>query len=187
MNNLMKIPDGLPIPNDDGLCNHLQGIKIPDVTLLSTSGENINLNRLDNKWIVLYCYPLTGIPNKSLPDGWDQIPGARGCTPQALTFKSNIERFEAINATVFGLSTQTSRYQNELKNRLNLSFELLSDYKLEFSKALKLPFLDIEYLDTPLIKRLTLVLNKGVIKKVFYPIFPPTENADEVLAWLNGN
>lgn len=186
-NDLMRLPEGLPVPKDDGFCNHLQDLTLPALSLPSTSGIDVNLSSVEAKWLVIYCYPLTGNPCKALPKNWDQIAGARGCTPQALTFNANIKNFDRLSAKVFGLSTQPTDYQRELKQRLNLEFDFLSDDKFNFVRTLNLPTFNAEGQDTPLIKRLTLIVKNGVIKKVFYPIFPPTENADEVLLWLKSN
>ncbi len=134
---------------------------------------------------VVYCYPRTGRPGENLPLGWDEIPGARGCTPQSCAFRDHHEELRSLGARVFGLSTQSTEYQREAAERLHLPFELLSDESLSFGRALGLPVFEAE--GTTLIKRLTLIVNEGRIGKVFYPVFPPAENANEVIAWLFRN
>ena len=131
---------------------------------------------------VVYCYPMTGRPDRDLPQGWDEIPGARGCTPQSCSFRNHHAELGELCARVFGLSTQSTGYQRETVGRLHLPFELLSDEDLAFAGALSLPTFEADGMI--LIKRLTLVLEDGRIEKVFYPVFPPGKNVDEVLAWL---
>ena len=134
---------------------------------------------------VVYCYPLTGRPDRDLPPGWDDIPGARGCTPQSCVFRDHNAELEELGARVFGLSTQDAAYQREAAERLHLPFLLLSDEKLEFAKALGLPTFEAEGMT--LIKRLTLIIEGGEIEHVFYPVFPPGRNAAEVMGWLSAH
>jgi peroxiredoxin len=134
---------------------------------------------------VLYLYPRTGHPDRAVPDGWNEIPGARGCTPQSCAFRDHFNELKALGAGVFGLSTQSSEYQQEAARRLHLPFELLSDAELVFAKALRLPTFEVESMT--LIKRLTLVIRDGQVEKVFYPVFPPDKNAEEVTRWLAQN
>lgn len=181
MTNLSKLPTGLPIPKDDGSCNHLIGMSLPDLSLSSTKGGEVNVSLLSGL-TVIYIYPMTGRPDTPLPDGWDQIPGARGCTPQSCSFRDHSEELSRLNATVYGLSTQSTPYQNEVAERLHLPFALLSDQALRFSKALSLPTMDVE--GQTLIKRTTLICNDNEIAHVFYPVFPPDENANQVIEWL---
>jgi peroxiredoxin len=178
------LPKDLPIPIDDGACNHLPGLALPSINLLATSGRTVNLATLPG-WVVIYCYPMTGRPGVPLPDGWDQIPGARGCTPQSCAFRDHYQELTALNAQVFGLSTQTTEYQREAAERLHLPFELLSDSSLQFANALRLPTFDVEGMR--LIKRITLIARDGKIVKHFYPVFPPDKNAEDVVAWLQSN
>ena len=131
---------------------------------------------------VVYCYPMTGRPGKDLPEDWDDIPGARGCTPQSCAFRDSYEDLRALGARVFGMSTQSTEYQREAAERLHLPYELLSDEELTFARALDLPTFEVESMT--LLKRLTLVVLDGRILKVFYPVFPPDANAAEVTAWL---
>jgi peroxiredoxin len=175
------LPPGLPVPQDDGACDHLPGTGVPEIALHSTAGREVVLARGPGRAIV-YCYPMTGRPGAALPEGWDQIPGARGCTPESCGFRDHHRELLALGAVVYGLSTQDTRYQREAVDRLGLPFELLSDSLLQFTRALALPTFDAGA--GPLIKRLTLVLRKGVIEKVFYPIFPPDCHAEEVVSWL---
>lgn len=182
--NLYTIPDNLPIPIDDGACNHLLGMHIPSIPLCSTSGEIVDLANLTGR-TVLYCYPRTGHPDRDPPQGWNEIPGARGCTPQSCAFKDHYQELQALGVAVYGLSTQDTAYQREAVERLHLPFELLSDRDLDFAKALRLPIFELESMQ--LIKRLTLIISNGRIEKVFYPVFPPDKNAEEVISWLTYN
>jgi len=175
------LPTGLPIPVDDGLAAHLQGMRLPDVSLESTRGEAVNLSSIKQK-LVIYIYPLTGRPDVALPTGWDEIPGARGCTPQACDFTNHYQELQALNTVVFGLSSQSTEYQLELKNRLHLPFDLLSDSHFLLQKSLTLPTFVANNL--LLYKRLTLIAEQSVIKKVFYPVFPPNQNASQIIDWL---
>jgi peroxiredoxin len=180
---LYRLPTDLPVPPDDGACGHLSGLALPSVPLRSTAGRDVDLSGLNGATVV-YAYPRTGLPDRDPPPGWDQIPGARGCTPQACAFRDHhAELLAAGAAAVFGLSTQDSTYQLEAAERLHLPFELLSDQALRLTHALRLPTFEIQ--GHTLIKRLTLVLVDGRIEKVFYPVFPPDRNAGEVLAWLH--
>lgn len=182
--NLYASLDDIPIPTDDGACDHLLGMSIPSVSLMSTAGRVVNLANTPGRTVV-YCYPRTGRPNVDLPEGWNEIPGARGCTPQACAFRDHFKELQSLGAHVFGLSTQNSEYQQEAVERLQLPFELLSDSELTFTGELGLPTLEFE--SVVLIKRLTLIIFEGRIEKVFYPIFPPEKNAEEVIEWLSQN
>jgi peroxiredoxin len=182
--NLYELPKDLPVPVDDGACDHLQGMRLPSLPLVSTAGCLVDLAALPGR-TVLYCYPRTGRPDRDPPKGWNEIPGARGCTPQSCAFRDHHGELQALGAQVFGLSTQSAEYQKEAAERLHLPFELLSDSELVFARALRLPTFEIEGL--VLIKRITLILSDGKIEKVFYPVFPPDKNAQEVAAWLSGN
>ena len=155
---------------------------IPHVRLPSTAGCLVDLGSLGKGRAVIYCYPRTGVPGESLPQGWDAIPGARGCTPQACAFRDHAAELSALGARLFGLSTQSTAYQREMAERLHLPFEVLSDADLEFSTALRLPTFEVDGMR--LIKRLTLVIRDGMIEHVFYPVFPPDAHASEVVRWL---
>lgn len=182
MSGLYALPPGLPRPADDGACSHLTGLPMPAVSLPSTSGSNVDLGALGPDRTVIYCYPRTGEPGKALPAGWDAIPGARGCTPQACAFRDHAAEMSNLGARVYGLSTQTTPYQREMAERLHLPFEILSDADHVFSTALRLPTFDVGGMR--LVKRLTLVIRDNRIEQVFYPVFPPTESARQVVDWL---
>jgi peroxiredoxin len=185
--NPLELPANLPVPVDDGACDHLQGMRLPSVPLLSTDGRTVDLSTLRGRSVV-YCYPRTGRPDQEVPKGWDDIPGARGCTPQACAFRDHYAELEALGARVFGVSTQTPEYQREAATRLHLPFDLLSDKDLAFVRALRLPTFEFEWTfgaeRGTLVKRLTLVLRNGRIEHVFYPVFPPNKNAEQVRVWL---
>ena len=176
-----ELPDDLPVPIDDGACDHLTGMKIPDLSLTSTKGGEINLSSLC-RLTVIYIYPMTGQPDTPLPEGWDQIPGARGCTPQSCSFRDHHEELKQLGAEVYGLSTQSTANQQEAVERLHLPFALLSDEGLKLVDKLSLPVMQVK--GKTLTKRTTLVCDNGVIKKVFYPVFPPDQNANEVINYL---
>lgn len=178
---LTSLPAGLPIPVDDGAAAHLEGLALPNVSFASTSGARVNLSQYHQTFI-MYLYPLTGRPDVALPEGWDQIPGARGCTPQACDFSHHFQALQALKAVVYGLSTQNTAYQSELKARLHLPFDLLSDPDLRLGNALVLPTFKVN--DVLLYKRLTLIAQQGIIRKVFYPVFTPDQNARQVIDWL---
>ena len=178
----MQAPSHLPTPIDDGACEHLPGIKMPSQLLPSTAGRLIDLSKRDAARTVVFCYSMTGVPRAPLPEGWDLIPGARGCTPQTCAFRDHYQELATVEAELFGLSTQTTAYQREMAERLHLPFEILSDAKLTFANALKLP--TFEAGGIRLIKRLTLIIRGGRIETVFYPVFPSYESAARVIAWL---
>jgi peroxiredoxin len=181
---LRSIPKDLPIPLNDGACEHLENMLLPNVSLWSTDNQEITLSRLSG-WNVIFCYPMTGRPGFTIPEGWVQIPGAAGCTPQVCSYREHNAEFKRNSVGVYGISAQTREVQKEAINRLELSYPLLSDANYSFSSALKLPLLEVDGLK--LIKRLTLILKNGVIKKCFYPVFPPDKNVVEVIAWLIKN
>jgi peroxiredoxin len=179
--NFTDLPKDLPRPVDDGAAAHLQGMKLPSVALPATDGTTVDLGAVPGRF-VLYVYPMTGRPGVPLPDGWDGIPGARGCTPQSCAFRDHHAELRSLDTSVFGLSTQTTDYQHEARDRLHLPFELLSDAGHRLKQLLRLPTFDVA--GTELYKRLTLVVENGRIRKTFYPVFPPDRNAAEVLEWL---
>jgi peroxiredoxin len=181
--NVMELPKDLPVPQDDGACDHLTGMTVPSVPLRSTRGRLVDLAKLKGTTVV-YIYPRTGRPDQELPTGWNAIPGARGCTPQSCAFRDHHQELKDRGvAELFGLSTQDTAYQQEAVERLHLPFEILSDENLELTKALKLPIFEVDGMQ--LIKRITLVIRDGSIVKVFYPVFPSDRNAGEVIAWLS--
>jgi peroxiredoxin len=179
--NEYQLPEGIPAPTDDGAADHLPRLRLTSAPLISMSGDMVDLSALSGKTVV-YCYPMTGRPDQDLPQGWDEIPGARGCTPQSCSFRDHHAELRDLGAQVFGLSTQDTEYQREAAERLHLPFELLSDEELAFAEALGLPTFEADGMT--LLKRLTLIIEDGRIEKVFYPVFPPGKNAEEVLAWL---
>ena len=179
-----ELPKDLPIPVDDGACNHLGALQVPSVSLISTAGHAVDLASLPGR-TALYCYPRTGRPGQPLPSGWNEIPGARGCTPQSCGFRDHFTELQALGVRLYGLSTQDPNYQKEVVQRLHLPFELLSDSDMVFARSLRLPTFEVESMI--LIKRLTLIIDDRQISKVFYPIFPPNKNVDEVLEWLSRN
>jgi peroxiredoxin len=180
--NYQELPKNLPVPQDDGAAKHLVGMRLPPLALAATDGVEIVLSRLKARTVV-YAYPRTGEPGKPLPNGWDAIPGARGCTPQSCDFRDHFAELRKAGVDhVFGLSTQHSDYQREAALRLHLPFAILSDADLKFTKALRLPTFEVEGMT--LLKRLTLVIDDGGITHVFYPVFPPDKSAQEVVGWL---
>ena len=180
-NNLNELPKDLPVPLDDGAAAHLNGMSVANIALPSTDGSNVELASLTGRFVI-YIYPMTGRPGVPLPDGWDAIPGARGCTPQSCSFRDHYKELSALNTGIFGLSAQDTEYQREARDRLHLPFQLLSDSSLQLKSAMRLPTFVVQGLE--LYKRLTLVIEAGKIEKVFYPVFPPDKNVEEVLAWL---
>lgn len=176
-----ELPANLPVPVDDGAAAHLEGMTLPDVSLPSTGGQPVGLAGLEGRWVI-YIYPMTGRPGVPLPEGWDAIPGARGCTPQSCSYRDHHAELLALDTHVLGLSTQSTDYQREARDRLHLPFEILSDAALALQQALRLPTFTVEGMT--LLKRLTLVVEDQRIVKVFYPVFPSDRNVDDVLAWL---
>lgn len=175
----------LPAPEDDGAARHLPGLRIADIALPSTEGGEITLAALPGR-TVAFVYPMTGTPGVALPEGWDAIPGARGCTPHACAFRDLHAELTAAGAThIFGLSVQSPADQREAADRLHLPFPLVSDERRELASALKLPTMEVE--GRALLKRLAFVADDGEIVNVFYPVFPPDRNAADVLAWLKAN
>ncbi|HET6372292.1 MAG TPA: peroxiredoxin [Candidatus Polarisedimenticolia bacterium] len=179
---LHSLPPGLPTPEDDGAAAHLVGHSLPPIALVSTSGRRVRLDRIGRPWAVLYCYPRTGLPDVDSPPGWDAIPGARGCTPQACAYRDHRSDLARLGAEVFGVSTQDSAYQEEMAARLHLGFEILSDAHLELATALRLP--TFKYGEWTLLRRLTLIARDARIAVVFYPVFPPDADASRVVEWL---
>jgi peroxiredoxin len=176
------LPADIPAPEDDGGARHLPGMKVADLALPATSGAAVNLARLAGR-TVLYVYPRTGVPGVDLPPGWNDIPGARGCTPQSCGFRDHFAELKGLGVShLFGLSTQDTDYQREAAERLHLPFAILSDAGLSFTRAMRLPTFTVAGMT--LLKRMALVLDGGVIANVFYPVFPPDRNAAEVVAWL---
>jgi peroxiredoxin len=176
------LPPNIPVPQDDGAAKHLTSMKVPDIALPGTDGQSVSLAKLKGRTVV-YVYPRTGVPGVDAPPGWDDIPGARGCTPQSCSFRDHFGELKRLGvAQLFGLSTQDTAYQTEAAARLHLPFAILSDEKLTLTKAMRLPTFTAAGMT--LIKRMAWVIDDGTITKVFYPVFPPDKNAAEVIAWL---
>ena len=186
MHNPNILPPDIPVPQDDGAARHLAGQKLPDLALPATQNAQnaalVNLSKLKGRTVV-YIYPRTGVPGVDTLPGWDQIPGARGCTPQSCSFRDHFGELKRLGvAQLFGLSTQDTAYQQEAATRLHLPFAILSDEKLALTKALRLPTFTTAGMT--LLKRMALVIDDGAIVKAFYPVFPPDRSAAEVIAWL---
>ena len=182
---LYKLPEQIAVPADDGAADHLTGSAVASVGLPMTDGSHVDLSTLPGR-VVVYAYPRTGVPDQDpLVSDWNMIPGARGCTPQSCAFRDHHAELQALRAEVFGLSTQDTDYQQEMAARLHLPFPVLSDADLRLATAMRLPTFQVAGLT--LLKRLTWIARAGVIEKVFYPVFPPDRNAEEVVAWLRAH
>ncbi len=184
---LSSLPEGLPVPLDDGACDHLPGRRMPPVALQATDGSAVRLDVAAPGRTIVFGYPRTGEPDREPPGGlaaWDAIPGARGCTPQACGYRDHHAELIAAGARVFGLSTQDSAYQREMAERLHLPFPVLSDEHLALTRAIDLP--TFAHAGLTLLKRHTLVIRDARIEHVFYPVFPSDRDATQVLAWLRG-
>jgi peroxiredoxin len=184
-----NLPDDLPAPADDGAADHLLGSRVPSLGLPSTRGGQVRVDLVPEPFecLVVYAYPRTGRPGAASPSGWDEIPGARGCTPESCGFRDHAADLGDAGAAVVGLSTQSTAYQQEAAERLALPFPLLSDAELRLTRALNLPTFTAELEDgsrATLLKRLTLVIREGRIVHTFYPVFPPDSHAERVLEWL---
>ncbi len=188
MNRLTEVDwSTIPKPLDDGGAAHLTGMELPAISLMATDGVKVELSQLSGT-SVIYAYPMTGRPDVPLPDGWDMLPGARGCTPQSCAFRDHADELAQLGVNqLYGLSTQSPEYQKEAADRLHLPFTLLSDNELALTKAMRLPTMEVEddvVEDNVLIKRLTLIVKNAKILHTFYPVFPPDENAARVIEWL---
>jgi peroxiredoxin/protein-L-isoaspartate O-methyltransferase len=177
-----QLPADLPVPADDGAADHLLGTLLPSIELPATTGETVDVAAIGAPWAVLYIYPMTGRPDREMPAGWDMIPGARGCTPQTCSFRDHQAELAALGAEVYGLSVQTPEYQAEMAARLHVEFPILSDAALELGQALDLPTMEVAGMN--LYKRLTMIVRRGRVEHVMYPVFPPDQNAAGALAWL---
>jgi peroxiredoxin len=183
--NLTQLPPDLPVPIDDGAARHLEGRALPAHALAATDGSMVNLAELSGRTVV-YVYPRTGVPGQPSPEGWDAIPGARGCTPQSCGFRDHFAELKGLGVFhVFGLSAQTTAEQREAAERLHLPFPLLSDAALALARALDLPTFDVAGMT--LLRRMAWVIDDGRMTKVFYPVFPPDKNAEEVIAWIQAS
>jgi peroxiredoxin len=182
MDDFTSLPADLPVPVDDGAASHLPGHRMPGLALRATTGQDVRVDQLGAGRTILYIFPRMGQPGQPLPTGWDGIPGARGCTPEACGFRDHHSEIAAAAASVFGLSSQSTDYHAEAVGRLHLPFALLSDTDLELAQALSLPTFDVDELH--LYQRLTLIVRDGAVEHVFYPVFPPDQHAQQVLTWL---
>jgi peroxiredoxin len=182
VNDFTSLPPNLPVPEDDGAADHLPGLEVPPLELPATGGGELNLAELASGRLVAYLYPRTGTPGQPLIDGWNDIPGARGCTPQSCAFRDHQADLERHGAAVVGMSAQSVAEQAEFSGREHIPFPLLSDPNLCLAAALRLP--TFEAAGMTLYRRLTLVAEAGVVVKAFYPVFPPDRDAAAVLAWL---
>jgi peroxiredoxin len=179
-----ELPADLPVPVDDGACDHLPGMNLPDISLPSTSGGTVAIGALSGTNI-FYVYPRTGRPGVRLHESWDQIPGARGCTPQSCAFRDAHDEIRGLGAEIFGISSQTTTDQREFVERAHIPFELLSDPAFELAGGIRLPTFEVDA--HTYYKRVTLIVDDGLVVKLFYPVFPPDRNADDVLAWLRSD
>jgi peroxiredoxin len=177
------LPTGLPEPPDDGAADHLPGVRVPSLSLPATTGKDIDLAAAAKRTLVVYCYPRTGRPGEPLPPSWNEIPGARGCTPQSCAFRDHFSELEQLGAAVVGVSSQPLADQIEFAERVGLPYPVLSDTRLELAGALRLPIFEVAKMR--LYRRLTFIARNRRIVKVFYPVFPPDRNAAEVVAWLS--
>ena len=183
------LPAGLPVPIDDGACRHLVGTRLPAVTLQSSNNHHVDLSAIGHRErVVFFFFPAAGRPGVADPNGWGLIPGARGCTPQLCDYRDATSEFQELRIRLFGVSSQRLDDLVEIAQRNQLRYELLSDEELQLTRFLRLPTFNVQSpvgLVPPVcIKRLSLVVCKGRIEKVFYPVFPPNKNASEVLAYL---
>jgi len=177
-----SLPPNLPAPEDDGAADHLPGAALPALALPATSGGRIDLAALGEDLLVAYVYPRTGTPGAPLPEGWNDIPGARGCTPQGCAYRDALAEFGRLGARLVGISAQSPTEQAEFAAREHIPFPLLSDADLRLAEALRLPNFEVDGMT--LYKRLTLVATAGIVVRAFYPVFPPDRDAATVLAWL---
>lgn len=180
--NFYTFPDNLPAPQDDGASKHLEGMTLPNLQLRSTANQSVDISQLSQKPTVFFFYPRTGRPDEPAPIGWDEIAGARGCTPQSCGYRDLNSEFLNLGIQIFGVSTQTSEFQQELVQRIKLPYEILSDSDFQLTNALKLP--TFTFNSMRLLKQVTWFCVNGKIKKVFYPVFPPDKNAETVLSWI---
>jgi peroxiredoxin len=185
MSDYAALPDGLPAPVDDGAADGLVGSSAPDIALPSTLGGELSLADVGAGLLVVYVYPMTGTPGRALPEGWDDIPGARGCTPQSCAYRDALAEFRGLGADLIGISAQSPAEQAEFAEREYIPYPLLSDDGLRLAGALGLPTFEVE--SRTFYRRLTFIAAEGRIFKVFYPVFPPDRDAAEVLAWLGGH
>jgi peroxiredoxin len=177
------LPSDLPVPDDDGAADHIEGMRIPSIALPTIDGGKLDLSSVPGT-LVLFVYPKAGRPGIDPPPEWDAVPGARGCTPQSCAFRDHHAELVALGATVVGLSTQPTEEQKQFAADNHLPFTLVSDAELRFAESLDLPTFVFD--EITLLKRITLIADDGVITKVFYPVFPPDRNPTDVIDWMRG-
>jgi peroxiredoxin len=182
MNGFRDLPSDLPVPEDDGAADHLRGAAIPALSLPATEGSDVDLAAAAAETLVLYVYPRTGVPGRPMPEGWDEIPGARGCTPQNCAFRDLYEELRSRGAAVHGVSAQPLDEQREFASRERIPYPLLNDSALRLREEPGLPTFGVEGMQ--LYKRLTLIAREGAISEVIYPVFPPGSDAATALALL---
>ena len=173
------------IPENDGAANHLENSSIPCISLPNQEGNFLRLDRSDTFRMILYFFPMTGRPDRPLPENWNSIPGASGCTLETCKFRDKYDDLITLNAVPIGVTSQTVEYNKEMTNRLGIPFDVLSDVKLELKDSLSLPTFSTE--NKIYLKRLTLIIEKKIVKKVFYPIYPIEKHVDDIIAWLKEN
>ena len=187
-NEHFPLPPNLPVPDDDGAADHLKGARLPDISLPATNDSLIRLSDLDKA--VIFTYPRTGTPDRQPGPDWDAIPGARGCTPHSCGFRDLRGEFDSLGVAVLGLSTQTTEFQKEFVERIHFPFPILSDVALELVRVMRLPTFEYDVVavggggPNTLLKRMAWYIENGVIRHVWYPVFPPDKNAANVLSWL---
>ena len=183
-----SLPANLPVPADDGAADHLTGMRLQEIALPATNGSIIRLCDLDKA--VVFTYPRTGTPDRHSGPDWDAIPGARGCTPHSCGFRDLRGEFDSLGVRVLGLSTQTTEFQKEFAERIHFPFPILSDAALEVVRVMRLPTFEYDVAavggggPNTLLKRMAWYIEDGVIRHVWYPVFPPDKNAGAVLSWL---
>jgi peroxiredoxin len=183
-----SLPANLPVPTDDGAADHLAGMRLPEIALPATNGSAIRLCDLDKA--VVFTYPRTGTPDRHPGPDWDAIPGARGCTPHSCGFRDLRSEFDSLGVQVLGLSTQTTEFQKEFVERIHFPFPILSDASLQLVRVMRLPTFEYDVATVggggpnTLLKRMAWYVEQGVIRHVWYPVFPPDKNAGVVLSWL---
>ena len=182
----VKLPDGLPQPTDDGKSDHLFGMTIPHMTLLSTKNSVLDLSGINSCYKILYFFPMIVIPGESVPSSkWNSIPGARGCTPQNISMSRHKKDLQVYDAELIGISTQSVDELEKASSLRNILQTLVSDNNLKFQEKLNIPTFQFE--GKTMYKRLTLIVKESKIIKVFYPVFPPDRHIFEILEWLDSN
>ena len=181
----MSANQKFPIPENDGAANHLEKSSIPSISLPNQEGNLLRLDRSDTFRMILYFFPMTGRPDRPLPENWNSIPGASGCTLETCKFRDKYDDLIALNAVPIGVTSQTVDYNKEMTSRLKVPYDVLSDEKLELSSELNIPTFLVD--SKIFLRRNTLIVEKKIIKKVFYPINDINKHIEEVLKWLKEN